>query len=158
MEIKLDSTYKGTRILFMDKAKNKRGLLNKMIDIVESYGYKEIMIPIIQKQETFLSKVGDENPKAGRYRQFTQFGVEVLNPSKDYSDEMVEIAKKLIEIVTTNYEVNTDVTRGLDYYKDGKGFEIACPELGSSKQVCGGGSYEGGVGFAVGIDRILLCK
>jgi|ERR1035437_3993946 histidyl-tRNA synthetase len=210
MEIKLDSTYKGTRILFMDKAKNKRGLLNKMIDIMESYGYKEIMIPIIQKQETFLSKVGDENQKmmytfkdrgdrdlclspeytavvqkmtkevfkfnkdvkmfyigecfrgentqAGRYRQFTQFGVEVLNPSKDYSDEMVEIAKKLIEIVTTNYEVNTDVTRGLDYYKDGKGFEIACPELGSSKQVCGGGSYEGGVGFAVGIDRILLCK
>ena len=194
----------------MDKAKNKRGLLNKMIDIMESYGYKEIMIPIIQKQETFLSKVGDENQKmmytfkdrgdrdlclspeytavvqkmtkevfkfnkdvkmfyigecfrgentqAGRYRQFTQFGVEVLNPSKDYSDEMVEIAKKLIEIVTTNYEVNTDVTRGLDYYKDGKGFEIACPELGSSKQVCGGGSYEGGVGFAVGIDRILLCK
>lgn len=208
MEIKLESTYKGTRILFADKAKKKRTILNKMIDILESYGYSEIMIPIIQKQETFSSKVGAENQKmmytfkdmgnrdlclapeytaiiqllakekfkfnkdvklfyiaecfrgentqAGRYRQFTQFGVEVMNPSKDYSDEMIEIAKKLVELTTNNYELNTEVTRGLDYYTNGKGFEIACPDLGSSKQVCGGGQYEGGVGFAIGVDRILL--
>ena len=178
-----------------------------MIEVLESYGYEEMMIPIIQKSEIFASKVGAENqnmmynfkdagdrdlslapeytavvqligkekfkftkdvklfyigecfrgerPQAGRYRQFTQFGVEVLNPSKDYLDEMVEIAKKLIEISTTNYEVNLDATRGLDYYKGGKGFEIACPELGAQKQVCGGGSYEGGIGFAVGVDRLL---
>ena len=210
MEIKIDSTYKGTRILFAEKAKSKRTLLNDMIEILESYGYQEIMIPIIQKQETFASKVGDENqnmmynfkdrgnrdlclspeytaivqqlasdrmkydkdvkmfyigecfrgerPQSGRWRQFTQFGVEVLNPSKDYSDEMVEIATKLIELVTKNYELNTDATRGLDYYDGGKGFEIACPELGAAKQICGGGSYEGGVGFAIGVDRLLLCN
>jgi len=210
MEIKLNNTYKGTRILFSDSAKSKRTLLNKMIDILESYGYQEIMIPIIQKQETFQSKVGDENrnmmfnfkdrgnrdltlspeytaivqqlvsekfkyekdvkmfyigecfrgerPQAGRWRQFTQFGVEVLNPSKDYSDELIEIAKKMIELVTNNYEVNLDATRGLDYYKGGKGFEISCPELGAAKQICGGGSYEGGVGFAIGVDRLLLCN
>ena len=210
MEIKLDSTYKGTRILFSEKAKSKRILLNQMIDILESYGYQEIMIPIIQKQETFQSKVGDENKnmmfnfkdrgdrdiclapeytaiiqqlslsrlryekdlklfyigecfrgentQAGRWRQFTQFGVEIINPSKDYSIEMVEIANKLIELVTKNYEINLDATRGLDYYKGGKGFEVSCPELGSSKQVCGGGSYEGGIGFAIGVDRLLMCK
>jgi histidyl-tRNA synthetase len=210
MEIKLESTYKGTRILFAESAKQKRSVLNRMIEILESYGYQEIMIPIIQKQETFASKVGDENrnmmfnfkdrgdrdlclapeytavvqklyqgnfkyvkdvkmfyigecfrgenTQAGRWRQFTQFGVEVLNPSKDYLDEMVQIAKELIELTTNNYEVNLDATRGLDYYKGGKGFEIACPELGASKQVCGGGSYEGGVGFAVGVDRLLLLK
>ena len=61
MEIKIDSTYKGTRILFAETAKSKRVLLNDMIEILESYGYQEIMIPIIQKQETFASKVGDEN-------------------------------------------------------------------------------------------------
>lgn len=210
MEIKIDSTYKGTRILFAETAKSKRVLLNDMIEILESYGYQEIMIPIIQKQETFASKVGDENQnmmynfkdrgnrdlclspeytaivqqlasdrmkfdkdvkmfyigecfrgentQAGRWRQFTQFGVEVLNPSKDYSDEMIEIAKKLIELVTKNYELNTDATRGLDYYNGGKGFEIACPELGAAKQICGGGSYKSGVGFAIGVDRILLIK
>ena len=210
MEIKIDSTYKGTRILFAETAKSKRVLLNDMIEILESYGYQEIMIPIIQKQETFASKVGDENQNMmynfkdrgnrdlclspeytaivqqlasnrmkfdkdvkmfyigecfrgentqyGRWRQFTQFGVEVLNPSKDYSDEMVEIATKLIELVTKNYELNTEATRGLDYYDGGKGFEIACPELGAAKQICGGGSYEGGVGFAIGVDRLLLCN
>ena len=210
MEIKLESTYKGTRILFAESAKQKRKVLNQMIEILESYGYQEIMIPIIQKQETFASKVGDENrnmmfnfkdrgerdlclapeytavvqklyqdkfkytkdvkmfyigecfrgenTQAGRWRQFTQFGVEILNPTKDYLDELVEVAKKLIELTTNNYEINLDATRGLDYYKGGKGFEIACPELGASKQVCGGGSYEGGIGFAVGVDRLLLLK
>ena len=202
-----DNCYKGTRILFAETAKQKRQLINQMIDILESLGYQEMMIPIIQKQETFLSKVGDENqkmmynfkdagdrdlclapeytaiiqqlskdrfkynkdlklfyvaecfrgerPQAFRYRQFTQFGVEVLNPTKDYLNEMIEIASKLIELVTTNYELNVDVTRGLDYYEQGKGFEIACPYLGSSKQVCGGGAYRGGIGFACGIDRLL---
>ena len=210
MEIKIDSTYKGTRILFGETAKSKRNLLNQMIEILESYGYQEIMIPVIQKMETFQSKVGDENrnmmfnfkdrgnrdlclspeytaivqqlasdrmkfekdvkmfyigecfrgenTQAGRWRQFTQFGVEVLNPTKDYTEEMVEIATKLIELVTKNYEINLEATRGLDYYKGGKGFEIACPELGAAKQMCGGGSYEGGVGFAIGVDRILLIK
>lgn len=211
MEIKIDNvTYKGTRILFKETAKLKRNLINKMIDILESYGYEEMMIPVIQMSETFSKKVGNENqnmmytfkdmgnrdlclspeytavvqlvgkekfkyqkdvklfyigecfrgerPQAGRYRQFTQFGVEVLNPSKDYSSELLEIAKKMIETMTTNYEVSLDTTRGLDYYKGGKGFEIACPELGAQKQICGGGEYDGGLGFAVGIDRLLMCK
>lgn len=210
MEIKTSKTYKGTRIVFGETARNKRRLLNQMIDILESYGYQEMMIPVIQLTETFASKVGEENnnmmytfidrgnrdiclapeytsiiqqlanetfkmtkdvklfyigecfrgerQQKGRWRQFTQFGVEVINPRKDYSEEMLEISKKLIELVTDNYEVNLDATRGLDYYKNGKGFEISCPELGAAKQICGGGEYEGGVGFAIGICRLLLLK
>ena len=209
MEIKTEC-YKGTRILFAETAKKKRNLINKIIDIVESYGYQEMMIPIIQKSETFKSKVGDENqnmmynfkdagnrdlclapeytavvqllskdtfkfkkdvklfyigecfrgetPKSGRYRQFTQFGLEVLNPSKDYIEELVEIAKKIIELSTNNYDVNLDAIRGLDYYKGGRGFEISCNELGAQKQVCGGGEYEGGIGLGIGVDRLLLLK
>ena len=207
MEIKTSKTYKGTRIVFGETARNKRRLLNQMIDIMESYGYQEMMIPVIQLTETFASKVGEENnnmmytftdrgnrdiclapeytavvqqlanetfkmtknvklfyigqcfrgekPQAGRYREFTQFGVEVINPTEDMTDEMLEIATKLIELATDNYEVNLDATRGLDYYNGGKGFEIACPELGAAKQICGGGEYEGGIGFAIGIDRLL---
>jgi histidyl-tRNA synthetase len=208
MELKTSKTYKGTRIVFGETARNKRRLLNQMIEIMESYGYQEMMIPVIQLTETFASKVGEENnnmmytftdrgnrdiclapeytavvqqlsnetfkmtknvklfyigecfrgekPQAGRYRQFTQFGVEVINPTEDMTDELLEIATKLIELVTDNYEVNLDATRGLDYYTGGKGFEIACPELGAQKQICGGGSYDGGVGFALGIDRLIL--
>ena len=210
MEIKLSKTYKGTRILFKESAKSKRKLINEMITIMQSYGYDEIMIPIIQMSESFISKVGDENrnmmfqfkdrgdrdiclspeytaivqqlskerfkfekdvkmfyvgecfrgerPQSGRWRQFTQFGVEILNPTKDYTDELVEIAKRITELITLSYEVNLDASRGLDYYNGGKGFEISCPELGAAKQICGGGSYEGGAGFAIGLDRILLIK
>jgi len=44
----------------------------------------------------------------------------------------------------------------LDYYKEGMGFEIICDQLGSSKQICGGGEYTVGIGFAIGIDRLLF--
>jgi len=209
MEIKTSKTYKGTRIVFGETARNKRRLLNQMIEIMESYGYQEIMIPVIQLTETFASKVGEENnnmmytftdrgnrdiclapeytavvqqlanetfkmtknvklfyigecfrgekPQASRWRQFTQFGVEVINPTEDYTNELLEIATKLIELVTDNYEVNLDATRGLDYYTGGKGFEISCPELGAAKQICGGGEYDGGIGLAIGLDRLLNC-
>jgi histidyl-tRNA synthetase len=97
-----------------------------------------------------------ENPQAGRYRQFTQFGVEILNPKKDYLEELIDIAIELIKCFEiTDFIVNKDVTRGLDYYKEGKGFEIVYNKLGSSKQICGGGEYDGGVGFALGIDRLI---
>ena len=61
MEIKTSKTYKGTRIVFGETARNKRRLLNQMIEIMESYGYQEMMIPVIQLTETFASKVGEEN-------------------------------------------------------------------------------------------------
>jgi len=59
---------------------------------------------------------------------------------------------------TTDLEINREATRGLDYYIQGKGFEISCNQLGAQKQICGGGEYVGGVGFAIGIDRLLLIK
>lgn len=210
MELKLDSSYKGTRILFGDAASKKRDMLDFCIKLLKSYEYKEVMIPILQLQETFAKKVGEENnnlmfnfkdrgdrdiclapeytaivqqmakqqfkyakdvkmfyigecfrgekPQAGRYRQFTQFGVEIINPTKDYGREMLEIAENIISNYTRNYTINNEATRGLDYYVGGKGFEINCPELGAQNQICGGGSYPEGIGFAVGIDRLLLCK
>lgn len=203
-EIK-ETCYKGTRILI---GNDKRRVINYMIGQLTELGYTEIIIPVIQYQETFTGKVGAENnnlmfnfkdrgerdiclapeytavvqklantvfkfkkniklfyvqecfrgekPQAGRYRQFTQFGVEIINPTKDYSDELQRLAMSLITNVKIDVELNTDVTRGLDYYKAGKGFEVVCPSLGASKQVCGGGSYEGGIGFAIGIDRLLI--
>ena len=96
-----------------------------------------------------------EKPQSGRYRQFTQLGVEILNPIKHHSVYLEKIAELLISGITKNYQISKDVTRGLDYYKDGKGFEISCEELGSSKQVCGGGEYDRGVGFAIGVDRLI---
>jgi len=210
MEIKTDSTYKGTRILFNESAKRKRKLINDLIALAEADGFNEMMIPVIQLTETFASKVGAENqnmmytfrdrgdrdiclapeytaviqklgserfkltkdvklfyvgecfrgekPQAGRYRQFTQFGLEILNPSRDYRAELISLAEKMISLVTAEYSVNVDATRGLDYYENGKGFEISCEALGAQKQICGGGAYAGGIGFAVGVDRMLTIE
>ncbi len=203
-EIK-ETTYKGTRILIGNK---KRAIINLMVTYLIERGYTEVSIPIIQYQETFNGKVGEENnnlmfnfldrgnrgvclapeytaviqklsnttfkfqkdiklfyiqecfrgerPQAGRYRQFTQFGVEIINPSKDYLEEIISVAVELIKYFgIEGFEINRNVVRGLDYYKDGKGFEISYDKLGSSKQICGGGEYEGGVGFAIGVDRLM---
>lgn len=96
-----------------------------------------------------------EKPQAGRYRQFTQLGVEILNPSKDYNSYLQTLAINLIP-QEVDITMSENIKRGLDYYKEGRGFEISCDSLGSSKQICGGGEYEGGTGFAIGIDRLLL--
>lgn len=98
-----------------------------------------------------------EKPQAGRYRQFTQFGVEWLNPRDPAkaSETCKQISLMMIERFTKNYEYNPLVKRGLDYYTE-DGFEISIPSLGAQKQVLGGGAYKEGVGFAFGIDRLIL--
>lgn len=99
-----------------------------------------------------------EKPQLGRYRQFTQLGVEILNPTENYEYLLAQKAMKLIDLAIRKdcwLILDMGAKRGLDYYKDGFGFEITCNELGAQKQVCGGGEYDGGVGFAIGIDRIL---
>lgn len=95
-----------------------------------------------------------ENPQKGRYRQFTQLGVEIVNPLKDYISELSVLALGLITNYgdTSNYNLDLSVKRGLDYYKNGKGFEI---RTNDGLQIAGGGEYENGIGFAIGIDRLL---
>lgn len=96
-----------------------------------------------------------ERPQAGRYREFTQFGVEILNPRSSPRDELVALAERMVRQFTDECEVNAAVKRGLAYYVE-DGFEISCPKLGAQKQVCGGGSYKQGCGFALGVDRLML--
>lgn len=96
-----------------------------------------------------------EKPQAGRYREFTQFGVEILNPKSDYRSELISMAYSMISTFASNAEIVESVKRGLAYYNE-DGFEIIVPTLGAQKQVCGGGRYEEGIGFAIGVDRLCL--
>ena len=63
-----------------------------------------------------------EKPQAGRYRQFTQLGVEIINPTE--IGMLPLLASDLITIVTKEFDINFDVTRGLDYYKEGKDLKL----------------------------------
>lgn len=64
------------------------------------------------------------------------------------------------------YQLNPSLVRGLDYYTKTV-FEIITRELGAQGTICGGGRYDGlveecggqptpGVGFALGMERLLL--
>lgn len=99
-----------------------------------------------------------ENPQLGRHREFTQFGIEWINPKhEDPTAVLVEMAEKMVKWANVPYEVSIGVKRGLSYYT-GNGFEISIPSLGAQKQAVGAGPYKQGVGFAVGVDRLLLAK
>lgn len=99
-----------------------------------------------------------EKPQEGRYREFYQFGVEIINPdSPSCRDELLAMAEQMVALKTDAYEVASAVKRGLDYYTEA-GFEISVPALGAQKQVVGGGSYQQGIGFGLGFDRLMLCN
>jgi histidyl-tRNA synthetase len=100
-----------------------------------------------------------EKPQKGRYREFTQLGVEVVLKDKSkipiYKKECVELLKNFLNEYGTQYTFNESVKRGLSYYIE-EGFEVECENLGAQKQIAGGGSYPEGVGFAIGLERWLL--
>jgi len=76
--------------------------------------------------------------------------------------------KKLVKLLNReeiNYEINTNLVRGLDYYNK-TAFEFVSNEIGSQSAIAGGGRYDKlvefldgkatpAVGFALGIERIL---
>lgn len=97
-----------------------------------------------------------ERTQAGRYREFTQFGIEWINPKGDSPmNVLISMAEDMIKLANVDYELKTGVKRGLSYYID-EGFEISIPSLGAQKQVVGAGPYKQGIGFAIGVDRLLL--
>jgi len=131
-----------------------------------------------------------EKPQAGRYREFTQFGIELLggkpekkidvlgiNPIEADQYDKREVTDLLMSCLHAlcplfgifregvvgegncykgiNYNFNNSVKRGLSYYVE-DGFEVECPELGAQKQIAGGGRYEEGIGWALGVDRLML--
>ena len=88
----------------------------------------------------------------------------------DYLDEEskndFEVVKEYLFKVGIPFEVDAALVRGLDYYTKTT-FEVISSKVGSQSALCGGGRYDllieelggkptPGVGFAAGIERILL--
>ncbi len=98
-----------------------------------------------------------DRPQEGRQREFTQVGVELLGGRAP--DDAEEVRDVLLGCMGTaglrGYEYRPSVKRGLDYYVE-DGFEVECASLGAQKQVVGGGRYDCGIGFAIGVERLLL--
>lgn len=97
-----------------------------------------------------------EKPQKGRYREFTQIGVELLNGTPpDDKVEVVSLLKYVLDTLKIDYQFNESVKRGLSYYTE-DGFEVENASLGTQKQIAGGGRYKEGIGWAIGLDRVLL--
>ncbi|WP_455577123.1 histidine--tRNA ligase [Anaerosinus sp.] len=80
----------------------------------------------------------------------------------DHFDQL----KELLRAVDIEFILNPRLVRGLDYYTK-TAFEIQYSPLGAQSAVCGGGRYDGlieecggsstpGIGFAIGIERVML--
>ena len=91
----------------------------------------------------------------------------LLNYICDECREHFEGLKNNLELMGIDYEIDADIVRGLDYYTKTV-FEITSSDLGAQSTVCGGGRYDGlveqlggqptpGIGFGLGIERLILC-
>ncbi len=76
-----------------------------------------------------------------------------------------EKVKKYLDDVGVNYIVDNRLVRGLDYYTN-TAFEIMASDIGAQSSIGGGGRYDGlieevggpatpGIGYALGIERII---
>jgi len=99
-------------------------------------------------------------------KKITAGAPKILDYICDECSNHFEKVKKLLTIAGVDFKVNANIVRGLDYYTRTV-FEFVSENIGAQGTVCGGGRYDGlisqlggndvpGIGFAVGIERILM--
>jgi histidyl-tRNA synthetase len=90
----------------------------------------------------------------------------ILNHLCDSCKVHFDELKVYLDSANVHYTVDPKIVRGLDYYTK-SAFEFVSNDLGSQSTVCGGGRYDGlvedvggprspGVGFGMGIERLLM--
>ena len=90
----------------------------------------------------------------------------LLNFLNDASQENFSSVQRALSSIGVPFEINPRMVRGLDYYT-GTTFEFVHSGLGAQSGIGGGGRYDGlmetlggqnlsGIGFGLGIDRVLL--
>ena len=90
----------------------------------------------------------------------------LLNYLNKESVQHFEAVKNILNDIGINYQINPYMVRGLDYYT-GTTFEFDHEMLGAQSGIGGGGRYDGlmnslggsdvsGIGFGLGVDRILM--
>lgn len=144
-----------------DKSReNFRNALVKYFSVYESElsedskrRLKENPLRILDSKDPKDKEIAENAPKI----------IDSLDPeSKEYFDSVLEI----LDFSEVKYNVSSDLVRGLDYYSHTV-FEFQSNALGAQDSFGGGGRYDGlfqqlggkptpAVGFAFGVERILL--
>ena len=99
-------------------------------------------------------------------KKITENAPKILDYICEDCSAHLETVKTLLDKAGVLYKINPNIVRGLDYYTRTV-FEFVSENIGAQGTVCGGGRYDGliaelggndvpGIGFAVGIERILM--
>jgi histidyl-tRNA synthetase len=105
----------------------------------------------------------DKRPEVIAMMQDAPLLINYLNAE---SKDNFQKVQKALAAMNIEYSINPKMVRGLDYYT-GTTFEFVHPMLGAQSGIGGGGRYDGlmsqlggqdlsGIGFGIGIDRVLL--
>ena len=89
----------------------------------------------------------------------------ITNNLCEKCDTDFEKLKEILDFNNVEYEIDTNLVRGLDYYSQ-TAFEFVSNEIGAQSAIAGGGRYDRlveflggrqtpGIGFAIGIERLL---
>lgn len=114
----------------------------------------------------------DRNPmrildcKHDKCQELTQGAPEIADCLCDECQTHFSAVQEILTAAGVPFILNPRLVRGLDYYTK-TAFEIQYAPLGAQSAVCGGGRYDGlveecggnptpGIGFAIGIERVLL--
>lgn len=155
-----------------------RLVINTLGDKETRTNYRQALITYLEDHEEELSEDSrrrlHENPlrvldsKDRKDQPIVADAPSILDYLSDYAKEYFEGVTKTLEYLNISYEIDHRMVRGLDYYNHTI-FEIMsdAPGMGAQTTICGGGRYDGlveelggpetpGIGFAMGIERILL--
>ena len=155
-----------------------RLVINTLGDKETRTNYRQALITYLEAHEEELSEDSrrrlHENPlrvldsKDRKDQPIVADAPSILDYLSDYAKEYFEGVTKTLEYLNISYEIDHRMVRGLDYYNHTI-FEIMsdAPGMGAQTTICGGGRYDGlveelggpetpGIGFAMGIERILL--
>ena len=141
-------------------------------------GYLKVLVEFLAANERDLAPEDRERLGTNPLRAFDSKEpktIETLKRAPVISDYLCDSCQKHFESVTTllrelevDFELEPRLVRGLDYYTR-TAFEYLARGLGAQNAVGGGGRYDGlsealggprlpGVGFALGLDRIVLAR
>ena len=117
-----------------------------------------------RKDKNPMRVIDCKNPHCKENLQDIPFMIDHLcDDCKDHFEKLQTYLKEM----DINYVVDKTIVRGLDYYKK-TAFEIISNDIGAQSTVCGGGRYDGlvemlggpkgisGIGFGLGVERLLL--
>jgi len=118
----------------------------------------------LRRLETNPLRILDSKNRA--MKQLIQNAPELMDCMEEQSKNHFETLTQTLDDLGVQYELNSRLVRGLDYY--GKTvFEWVTDDLGSQGTICAGGRYDGlieqlggkanhAIGFAMGMERLLL--